>query len=162
MRAHLTLTVHDQEGQVVAERKAWNSVMLQGAQLVAQLFAGTGAPITHMVVGSNDTPEADSFTTTELQVDPEELTGETSAPISTDAFIISTDETHRLIRVRVRGTLPQDAAVGRIREAGLISRSEEGDVLYNRVIVNPIDKGDDHELTLFWEVTFPYGDLSWM
>ena len=26
----------------------------------------------------------------------------------------------------------------------------------------PILKGDDHELTMFWEITFPYGDLQWL
>ena len=163
MKAHLTITLSDREGHVVAERKAWNSVMQQGAQLVAQLFAGQGAGITHMGVGTSDTPESEQFTTTTLTVNADELAGDTSAPIATDAFIITTEETRRLIRVRVRATLPPAAAVGRIREAGLISRTEgSDDVLYNRVIMDPIDKGDDHELTLFWEVTFPYGDLNWM
>jgi hypothetical protein len=35
-------------------------------------------------------------------------------------------------------------------------------ILYNRVTFAPIQKGDDHELTLFWEITFPYGDLQWL
>jgi hypothetical protein len=30
------------------------------------------------------------------------------------------------------------------------------------VVFAPVDKGDDHELTLFWEVEFPYGDLQWL
>ena len=163
MKAHLTMTLSDKNGRILSERTAWNSVMQQGAQLVAQLFAGQTGGITHMSVGTSDAPESEQFTTAALQVDPEELTGETSAPISSDAFVITTDETRHLIRVRVRATLPQAAAVGRIREAGLISRSEgSDDILYNRVIMDPIDKGDDHELTLFWEVTFPYGDLNWI
>ena len=33
-------------------------------------------------------------------------------------------------------------------------------VLYNRVIFSPINKDGSHELTLFWEITFPYGDLQ--
>jgi hypothetical protein len=28
------------------------------------------------------------------------------------------------------------------------------------VVFPTISKGDDHELTLFWEVSFPYGDLD--
>jgi hypothetical protein len=35
-------------------------------------------------------------------------------------------------------------------------------VLYNRVVFPPLDKRDDHELTLFWEVEFPFGDLQWL
>ena len=27
---------------------------------------------------------------------------------------------------------------------------------------SPIEKTGDHELTLFWEVGFPYGDLQWL
>jgi hypothetical protein len=70
------------------------------------------------------------------------------------------------VRVRIRATLPPPAAVGRIREAGLLARPEGGDgstdVLYNRVTFAPIDKRDDHELTMFWEVEFPFGDLQWL
>ena len=49
-----------------------------------------------------------------------------------------------------------------MREAGLLSRGDGDPVLYNRVIFAPIEKGADHELTLFWEVAFPYGDLQWL
>ena len=35
-------------------------------------------------------------------------------------------------------------------------------MLYNRVTFAPVTKGDDHELTLFWEVEFPFGDLQWL
>jgi hypothetical protein len=35
-------------------------------------------------------------------------------------------------------------------------------VLYNRVTFAPVQKADDHDLTLFWEVSFPYGDLHWL
>jgi hypothetical protein len=47
-----------------------------------------------------------------------------------------------------------------VREAGLISRNGGAAVLYNRVTFAPISKGNDHELTLFWEINFPYGDLQ--
>jgi len=66
------------------------------------------------------------------------------------------------VRVRVRGTVPAAAAVGTIREAALVSRSGDNATLYNRVTFSPIQKTDDHELTLFWEVGFPYGDLQWL
>jgi hypothetical protein len=49
-----------------------------------------------------------------------------------------------------------------VRAAGLIARSGETAVLYNRVTFAPLEKKNDHELTMFWEVTFPYGDLQWV
>src|SRR6185312_7179009 len=135
-----------------------------GARLIAQLFAGAGSGITHMGVGINDTPESDTFTTAALNNAPgggnDPLQGPVEAAIPADAFQIDLDETRRVIRVRVRGTIPANGAVGTVREAGLVSRSGETAVLYNRVTFAPITKGSDHELTLFWEINFPYGDLQ--
>jgi hypothetical protein len=141
--------------------------MQSGARLMANLFAGKGTPITHMMVGTSDAPESDSFSTTALA--NESVNGEPtlSAPVDVaippEAFSEpELDETHRLFRIRVRGTLPNAAAVGTVREAGLVSEAGDTVILYNRVTFAPIQKGDDHELTLFWEITFPYGDLQWL
>jgi len=164
MQARVKIELRSTKGETVAEREVRNSVMRAGAEMVARLFSGSGTPITHMGVGISDLPETESFTTAALSNDLEGISplgGETEAPISPQAFSLEVDETRRVVRVRVRGTLPADAALGTVREAGLISRSDDSTVLYNRVIFAPIEKGDDHELTLFWEVTFPYGDLAW-
>ncbi len=165
MRAQLRLELTDTSGRIIAARQARNAVMQEGARLIARLFTGGQGAITHMGVGTSDEPDSDSYTTLAL-VNPttgdDRLDGETLAPIASEAMLVSTDETRRLVVVRVRGTMPAAAAVGQIREAGLIARTGEGDVLYNRVTFTPIDKGGDHELTLFWEVTFPYGDLNWL
>ncbi len=141
--------------------------MQAGAQLVADLFSGRGASITHMGVGTSDAPEADAFATEQLSNeavgDQAPLEGAIEAEIPPDAFSPpEVDQVKRVVRVRVRGTLPADAAVGTVREAGLISNNGNGSVLYNRVTFSPITKGDDHELTMFWEVSFPYGDLQWL
>ena len=164
MRAHYQLELRNHAGLVVAIRSGCNSVMRTGAELIAHLFAGIGTPITHMGVGINDTPETDAFSTTALSNTAdsgrEPLQGDTEAAIPTEAFAIEIDEIRRVVRVRVRGTLPAAAAVGRVREAGLISRAGENAILYNRITFAPITKGGDHELTLFWEISFPYGDLQ--
>lgn len=167
MRAKLRVELRSHAGELLEVREAHNAVMQSGARLVADLFAGRGTPITHMIVGTSDTPETSSFSTATLANesvggDPP-LVAPVDTPIPAEAFSDpEIDETRRLIRIRLRGTLPAAAAVGKIREAGLVARSDAGDVLYNRVIFAPINKGDDHELTLFWEVTFPYGDLWWL
>jgi len=156
MRAHLRIELNSISGETVAVRQAYNSVLRGGADLLARLFSGQGAGITHMVVGTSDAPESDAFGTTELS-------GPTEVPIPPDAFQIDApDPVKRVVRVRVRGTVPAAAAVGTVREAALVSRSGDTATLYNRVTFAPIQKTDDHELTLFWEVGFPYGDLQWL
>ncbi|HEY3185152.1 MAG TPA: hypothetical protein VGJ77_20090 [Gaiellaceae bacterium] len=168
MRGRIHLQLRDRDGALVAERRATNSVMRGGAELVANLFTGDGVPINRMGVGTSDTPETDAFTTEALTNPPEpdasRLEGATEIALAPEEFTVSVDETHRLVKVRCHATLPESAAVGTLREAGLLARPDgEGDaVLYNRVTFSPISKNDDHELTMFWEVSFPYGDLQWM
>jgi hypothetical protein len=161
MRARMHLELTDSSGAVHAVRDARNSVMRDGAMLVARLFAGADGskPITHITVGTSDAQETDAFTTVALANDPP-LTGATDAEIPAAAFTVTTDPDRRLAVVRVRGTLPDSAARGTIREAGLMSRTGATAVLYNRVTFAPVTKAGDHELTLFWEITFPYGDLA--
>lgn len=166
MRARMHLTLTGPGGVAIAEREARNSVMRSGAELVGRLFVGGGTGITHMGVGTSDAPEDDAFTTTALAnsdgAGGPGLGGPTEAAIAPAAFSTTIDETRRLVLVRVRATLPAPAAVGNVREAGLISHGDGEPILYNRVTFAPIGKGDDHELTMFWEVSFPYGDLQWL
>jgi hypothetical protein len=166
MRARLRIELKDRSGETLAVREAHNAVMQAGAQLIARLFAGQGSPITHMGVGTSDAPESDEYATAALTNaavgDIPPLTGATDASIPPEAFSLETDTVHHVVKVRVRGTVPPDAAVGTVREAGLLSRSDGTTVLYNRITFAPVAKGSDHELTLFWEVSFPYGDLQWV
>lgn len=154
MRAHLRVELKSTTGETIEVRQEYNSVLRGGADLLARLFAGQGDGITHMGVGTSDAPESDAFGTTTLS-------GATEVPISADAFQIDPpDPVKRVVRVRVRGTVPAAAAVGTVREAALLSRNDDSAILYNRVTFAPIEKTNDHELTLFWEVAFPYGDLQ--
>ena len=164
MGAFLRVELRTLSGDVLEVREAHNAVMQSGARLVADLFAGRGTSITHMMVGTSDAPESETFSTPALTNDPSApLVGDLDAPIAADAFSApEIDIDRRLVRIRVRGTLPANAAVGIVREAALVSRSGDVTTLYNRVILSPITKGNDHELTLFWEITFPYGDLQWL
>ncbi len=164
MKATLHLVLTGPAGTVLDERRAHNTVMASGARLIADLFAGNRAGITHMGVGTDDDAPEDVGVTalTNGGGDDAALTGATTAAIPATAFTATLVEERRVVRVRVRATLPNDAAVGRIREAGLVSQGDGEPVLYNRVVFAPVDKGDDHELTLFWEVEFPYGDLQWL
>lgn len=161
MQARFALRL-TQSRRVIAERLGHNTVMASGAQMVASLFAGTGVPVTHMAVGISGAAPEDTSLTALTNSGDEALSGEVIAPVAPASIRFETDDVRRLVRVFMRATLPNAAAVGTIREAGLIARrpDPDGDALYNRVTFAPIVKADDHELTLFWEVEFPFGDLS--
>lgn len=165
MRATLRLELHDRAGALLGRREARNTVLASGGRLVADLFTGAGAPITHMGVGTSGA-DPDSVAVGALANDDGAgaagLAGDTTTPIAPEAFRTEVDDARRRVVVRVRATLPEAAAVGTIREASLLSRREGGDVLYNRVVFPGVDKGDDHDLSLFWEVEFPFGDLQWL
>lgn len=157
MRAHLRLELKAAKtGETLAVRQEYNSVLRSGADLLARLFSGQGAGITHMAVGTSDAPEGEAF-------DSASLADAFEVAIPPDAFTIDPpDPVKRVVRVRVRATVPAPEALGTIREAALLSRQGDQATLYNRVTFAPIEKTGDHELTLFWEVGFPYGDLQWL
>lgn len=156
MRAHLRLELISPSGRTIAVREADNAVLRSGADLIARLFSRQGTGITHMAVGTSDAPEGEAFGTTSLE-------GAVEVPIPPDAFQIDPpDPVKRVVRVRVRATVPATDAVGTLREAALASRDGDTITLYNRVTFAPLEKTNDHELTLFWEVGFPFGDLQWL
>jgi hypothetical protein len=162
MRATVRLELRDEAGEVIGVRRAKNSVMKSGAELLANLFTGkTAAAITHMGVGISGEAEEGTFVRDALTTAgdaPDALAGATETTIAPGDFTIKADPERRAIVVQCHATLPKSAAVGTLREAALLSDSK----LYNRVTFAPIRKQDDHELTMFWEVTFPYGDLNWL
>jgi hypothetical protein len=162
MRATVRLELRNDAGEIVDVRRVKNSVMRSGAELLANLFAGQGTKgITHMGVGISGEAEEGTFVREALTTTgdaPDALTGGSETPIAATDFAVKADAERRLIVVQVRATLPKSAAIGTLREAALLSEA----TLYNRVTFAPIRKQDDHELTMFWEVTFPYGDLNWL
>ena len=154
MYAQLRIEVRHKDGELIASREAHNSVLQSGAALLARLFARQGEGITHMAVGTSDAPETEAFATSALA-------GPTEVAIAAEAFQVDPpDPVKRVVRVRIRATVPAPDAVGTLREAALVAREGGTATLYNRVVFAPIDKANDHELTLFWEVAFPYGDLQ--
>ena len=156
MRALLRIELRDKSGELLAVRQEHNSVLRSGAELLGRVFSRQGGGITHMAVGTSDAPETEAFATASLA-------NQTEVALSPEAFAVDPpDPVKRVVRVRVRGTVPAADAVGTLREAALILRDGASVTLYNRVVFAPIEKGSDHELTLFWEVGFPYGDLQWL
>ena len=164
MRGRLHLERRAPDGRLVDERRASNAVMRTGGELVARLFAGAGSPITHMGVGTSDAPESDTFATAALTsgAGADALAGGTDVAIPAGAFVIDTDPARRVVLVKLRATLPPTVGVGTIREAGLLARAGSVTTLYNRVTFAAVTKRSEDELSLFWEVSFPYGDVQWL
>jgi len=165
MQGKVRMLLLDAQGKPLAERSSKNSVMRGGGELIARLFAGQGSPITHMAVGTSDAATPDDFSLAGLKNEAvgeiPALTGETDVELAATAFSIAVNAEKRLVTVKIRGTMPTASAVGTIREAGLLSTGEGGTGLDTRGTFAPLTKGNDHELTLFWDVSFPYGDLQW-
>lgn len=165
MKGYLRLLVTDRDNQLISQRCGGNAVMRSGGQMLAQLFSSGGTGITHMGVGTNDQVDTETYDIAALSNEAfgetEPLVGDTDVGIVGSAFSIEADEVKRVVKVSLRATLPSSAAVGTIREAGLLSIDGEERLLYNRIVFDPVVKGDDHELTMFWDVSFPYGDLQW-
>jgi hypothetical protein len=163
MKGRLTIELRSRTGRTRARRRADNAVMQAGGRLVASLFAGKGTPITHMGVGTSSAPDGEQFATAQLMpgTGDDALQGATDVAIPADAFTIDVDATKRLVWVRARVTLPAGAGTGTLREAGLLAKTGAATTLYNRVVFAPIVKRATDELSMFWEVCFPYGDLQW-
>lgn len=154
----------DPGGRVSARRRAGNAVLESGALLVADLFrGGPGGAVTHMTVGADPTPEVPPFTTPTLAVShPEtgELTGERDVAVAVDGFTVTVQADEHRIALAARVVLPgaPDGLRGPVAEAALVHISGDGERrLYNRVTFEPLDKRADQELSLYWEVFFPYG-----
>ncbi len=166
MRGELRMVLRAADGALVEVREGHNAVMRSGAELVAGLFSGAGVAITHMGVGTSGEPEPETYDTATLGNEDVDgggpLTGPTEVALAPEAFSVVTDTERRVVKVKLRATMPPGSAIGTIREAGLLARARNSATLYNRITFAPVTKLDDHELTLFWEVTFPYGDLHWL
>jgi hypothetical protein len=170
--ARLTAELRDASGTAIARRVAHNAVLSGGAALVADLFRGTGGagPVNRMAVGANPAPEVPPFATTELSASsPEvgELSGVRDVELAPEAFTVTADAEGRRVLVAVRAVLPAadpgdvDALHGPVAEAALLHQASDGARrLYNRVTFEPVDKRPDQELSLYWEVAFPFGDAD--
>jgi hypothetical protein len=154
-QGRMTLQIHGADGTPVAERQAGNIVLRQGAELVADLFAGVdGAGRIDRVQVGFGTEAADvgatALTTPEDgTIDPDAL----DSPVDTDDFAIATDAQARLVRVSIAATFAPTVDLDDVSEAGLLA----GDQLYNQVVFEPVDMRVGQDITLFWEVDFPFG-----
>jgi hypothetical protein len=146
------LAVRDHNGLLVAERRAPNSVLRQGAELVAKLFAGQATtPIDAVRVGFGTEPLAADETALRPPPTPVDA-GALTSPVAPGDCTVSTDRDD-LVQVAITAAFTPIAPLTDVTEAGLAG----GDVLYNQVLFDPVTLRPGQAVTFFWEIDFPFG-----
>lgn len=153
IHGRLRLQVRSAEGGLEAERHAANTVLRQGAEIVARRFAGAAdsPPINRVQVGfGRETMDVEStgLTGPPSGVDPQALITE----LTPDQFQIATDEVG-FVRVSVAAEFQPTVELEGVSEAGLLA----GDRLYNQVVFEPVTLRPGQNVTFFWEIDFPFG-----
>ncbi len=155
LQGRMTMRIRSDEGAPVTERHASNIVLRRGAEIVAHLFAGVdgAGPIDRVQVGfgreSADVGATSLTPPEDGTIDPDAL----DSPVAADDFTIATDAQARLVRVSIAATFAPTVDLDDVSEAGLLA----GDQLYNQVVFEPVDMRVGQDITLFWEVDFPFG-----
>lgn len=149
----LHITLRDEHGRVVEERRVHNLITRDGKLLLAGLFTGkvdAGVSLA-IAVGSSEVAPAETDTALGKQ--------EASAP----AMVVEIKPFEADGRWRVRavvsatlGAVPGDVSVKQLKEAGIQILSKapgQPPVLFNHVSFPVISKGGNVEMTLSWEIT---------
>ena len=171
LRGTLIAELREPGGPLLCRREAHNTVLRGGAELIAELLSGRAStPINGVAVGIDPEPSAPPYERVSLVVaiDGSPVITNAAQPlVLTDAAPeVSTDDFQ--IRLRFRSVLapgvgaPVEAAKDSadIGEAALGVLAADGQSLtrvYNRVVFEPIPKRREHELSLYWEISIPYG-----
>ena len=155
----LAAVLRDGRGRVLASRRAHNTVVRSGSRIVAELFAGRrAAPVNGVAVGANPLPLSAPYVLNALS--SKGIEGATAVALTPDSFEVDELPKEQRTRVRIETVLPRGTAIGRLAEAALGVLAADGSSLehiYNRVVFDPLPKERDHELALYWEISFPYG-----
>ena len=163
MQGQLTLRLTDSSGRVIQEQRPKNRIVKSGRQLVAQLFAGVpGTPptkVTQMGVGTDDTPTNDDQTALLAlrELTPSKSLKEISSTTYEDVEEVVTKDGQQEVvkRIRARLTTEFDFSEANgtepLTEAAIFN---DNNVMYNRVVFEPVTKTDAFKLTLLWEIVF--------
>jgi hypothetical protein len=152
----MLLRVEAADGTLLAERHAGNMVLRGGAAIIANLFTGAGSakPIDTIGIGFAKLPgDAELIQLTPppdpaAGIKPEEL----RTPLPPESFTIAADQAGA-VQVRVAARFKPTRELADVSEAGLLA----GDSLYNQVIFEPVTLSTGQDVTLFWQIDFPFG-----
>lgn len=149
----LHITLRDERGAVVEERRVKNLITRDGKLLLANLFTGkldAGVSLA-IAVGSSATAPAETDSKLGAHVDAAPALVVEIKPFESDAGW--------RVRAVVSATLkavPGDLSVKQLQEAGIQVLSKAPNlppVLFNHVTFPVISKGGNVEMTLSWEIT---------
>ena len=170
IQGFLHIDMRDRDGRSVLTRRARNTVVRSGAEIVAGLFSGQAStPVNGMAVGTNAEPISAPYELGALNGLDEAgaaLVGALAVAISPENVKVETLASDQRVRVAIRGVLPAGAARAADGQTVMIGEAALGVLnadasglasIYNRVVFEPIPKGKDHELVFYWEIIFPYG-----
>jgi hypothetical protein len=152
MSGRLTLVLRNRDGTVALERTQSNRIVASGRRLVAEMFAGNTIggprrPVSKIAVGEGSVAPADGDTVLGAPRGA-------AKPINQVEYLPVT--AGEVARIRVRLTVQLDFGDANnpavpLREAGLFN---DADVLYSRVVFQPVTKTDTFQLTLIWDIDF--------
>lgn len=147
MKGRLTILLFDRQGQPAGHIASDNDIVMSGRDLVAKQFAGQQIdPISHLAVGTgNDASDPTAKTSLE-----NEIFRKTINEVDIGNDIVEVDGR---VKVTITTTLDFIEGNGELTEAGLFNAPEEG-VMYNRVVFPVVNKTEDFQLTLVWEILF--------
>ena len=150
-RGRMRLVVRAVDGEVVAERRAPNIVLRQGAAIVASLFAGAAGsqPISEVQVGfGREELDVVASALNPGGVALERLRGS----ITAEQFKINAERPD-MVQVAIASVFNPTVQLDNVTEAGLLA----GGKLYNQVVFEPVTLRVGQEVTFFWEIDFPFG-----
>lgn len=158
MQGQLTLRLTDSSGRVIQEQQPKNRIVKSGRQLVAQLFAGVpGNPptqVTQMGVGTDATPTNDDQTALLAPREPLQKISNTTYE-EVEEVVVRDEEKEVVKRIRARLTTEFDFGEANgaepLTEAAIFN---DDNVMYNRVVFEPVTKTEAFKLTLLWEIVF--------
>lgn len=168
----LVAELREPGGPVVARRRASNTVLRSGAELLGALFTGKElTPVNGMAVGLSSDPSGPPYevaTLTTKDGGGNALVNQPAVAIPATDFVVETLANEFRVRVSLRGLLPASHGVSPnasqetvlLGEAALGVLAPDGQSLariYNRVVMDPLPKSRKQELALYWEISFPYG-----
>ena len=172
IEGRLRLVLRRPGGPILMQRRARNTVMRSGAELIAALFRGEAStPINGVAVGIDNTPASPPYETAGLTTthpDGSPAVQQAAVSLAPDVMRVEVLPEEFKVRVTVRSVIPESAAVSpdpddprvMIGEAALGVLAADGQSLeriYNRVVFEPVPKTSEHEMALYWEIDFPYG-----
>ena len=154
-KGRMTLTVYDAAGRRIAERRARNIVLRQGAAIIAGLFSAAedAVPVNRVMVGF--ALEGATTETTALVPPPAEAGIPAEAlesAVLPENFTVETDKPGA-VSVRIASVFKPSVELTDVSEAGLLA----GEKLYNQVVFEPVTLRPGQDVTFFWEIDFPFG-----